>query len=88
MAKTNVPDQRQQLPPKIEARLADLVGMEEFDQGDVAHCRATYWSARDDWHTILIDCYAAAVQRQQTPEATPTPTERRTSGRPDRRVAA
>jgi hypothetical protein len=29
----------------------------------VRHCRASYWDARDDWHKILIDCYAAAMDR-------------------------
>lgn len=58
------------LPPKIEKRLSDLVQMGEFDQGDVSHCRASYWAARDDWHTILIDCYDAAKRRQQTETAT------------------
>lgn len=51
------------LPPKIEKRLADLVGMGEFDQGDVHHCRTSYWSARDDWHKILVDCHDAAQRR-------------------------
>lgn len=54
------------LPHKIELRLADLVQMAEFDQNDVTHCRRTYWSARDDWHKILVDCYDSALQRQQS----------------------
>ncbi|MGG7603523.1 hypothetical protein [Massilia sp. BKSP1R2A-1] len=55
------------LPDKIERRMAALVQMGEFDQNDVTHCRRTYWSARDDWHKILVDCYEAAQQRQQQP---------------------
>ena len=53
------------LPQKIERRLAELVDMGEFDQGDVKHCRATYWSARDDWHTILVDCHTRGVERKK-----------------------
>lgn len=57
------------LPPKIEKRLADLVGMGEFDQGDVRHCRSSYWSAREDWHKILVDCHDTALRRlQRLPE--------------------
>jgi len=52
------------LPPKIEKRLAELVQMGEFDRGDVNHCRSSYWSARNDWHTILIDCYDEAARRK------------------------
>jgi len=52
-----------QLPGKIEQRLAELVQMGEFDQADIAHCRSTYWSARDDWHNILFDCYDMAKRR-------------------------
>ncbi|MEX5744673.1 hypothetical protein [Massilia sp. X63] len=55
------------LPPKIEGRLAELRNMGEFDQGDVSHCRRTYWSAREDWHKILIDCYDMAKQRIAAP---------------------
>jgi hypothetical protein len=54
----------QPLPSKIEQRLDTLVQMGEFDQGDVRHCRASYWGARDDWHKILIDCYAMALERK------------------------
>ena len=64
MAKTNANDQHQALPQKIEQRLAELLSMGEFDQGDVAHCRRSYWSARADWHKILIDCHDAALARQ------------------------
>lgn len=56
---------RIELPSKIENRLAELGEMGEFDGADVAHCRATYWSARADWHTILVDCYAAALARSR-----------------------
>ena len=66
MAETNVNDQHQPLPDKIERRLAELMQMGGFGQGDLAHCRRTYWAARDDWHKILIDCYDAALQRQHT----------------------
>lgn len=52
------------LPAKIEALLAELVRMEEFNQGDLAHCRATHWSARHDWHKILIDCYSVGTRRK------------------------
>ena len=61
------------LPPKIEKRLAELVGMGEFDQGDVHHCRTSYWSARDDWHKILVDCHDAALQRLQESAAPAAP---------------
>lgn len=63
MAKANVIENAKPLPEKIERRLAELVQMGEFDQGDVQLCRATYWSARNDWHKILIDCYDMALQR-------------------------
>lgn len=63
MAKQNVTEKTQPLPQKIEKRLAELQQMGEFDQGDVSHCRRTYWAARDDWHKILIDCYEAAKSR-------------------------
>lgn len=65
MAERNVTQKPKAIPAKIEKRIAELVQLEEFDAGDVAHCRAAYWSARDDWHQILVDCYAAAQQRQQ-----------------------
>ena len=52
------------LPHKIELRLAELVRLGDFDQDDVAHCRRTYWGARDDWHVILVDCHERALQRQ------------------------
>lgn len=64
MAGRNVNAAPRALPPKIEKRLADLVSMNEFDQRDVRHCRASYWGARDDWHKILIDCYDEAMRRQ------------------------
>jgi hypothetical protein len=64
MAKTNANDQHQALPQKIEQRLAELLSMAEFDQGDLAHCRRSYWAARADWHKILVDCYDAALARQ------------------------
>jgi hypothetical protein len=70
MAETNANEKLKQyaesayeLPPRIEQRLADLVQLGEFDQGDVEHCRRDYWGARGDWHTILIDCYHQAQQR-------------------------
>jgi hypothetical protein len=53
------------LPQKIEQRLADLVQMGEFDQCDVKQCRAGYWSARDTWHTILVDCYDSAIRHSR-----------------------
>jgi hypothetical protein len=65
MGERNVTKKPQPLPAKIESRIAELVQFEEFDAGDVAHCRAAYWGARNDWHKILIDCYEAAQQRQQ-----------------------
>ena len=64
MAKTKANDQHQTLPQKIEQRLAELHSMGEFDQGDLAHCRRSYWAARADWHKILVDCYDAALARQ------------------------
>jgi len=73
MAKTNVTDQHQALPQKIEQRLAELLSMGEFDQGDVAHCRRSYWGARADWHKILIDCHAAALARQRGASARASP---------------
>jgi len=65
MARTNANDQHQALPQKIEQRLAELHSMGEFDQGDLAHCRRSYWAARADWHKILVDCYDAALARQR-----------------------
>ncbi len=67
MAKTNATPAQRPLPAKIEKRLADLLAMEEFDQGEVAWCRAAYWSARDDWHTILIACFNQAQLRATVP---------------------
>jgi len=64
MAKTNANDQHQALLQKIEQRLAELLSMGEFDQGDLAHCRRSYWAARADWHKILVDCHDAALARQ------------------------
>lgn len=55
-----------ELPAKIEQRLGELVQIGEFDQEDVAHCRASYWTARDDWHKILVDCYEIALRRRQS----------------------
>jgi hypothetical protein len=79
MGERKVTEKQQPLPPKIERRLADLVQLEEFDQGDVRHCRCSYWGARDAWHQILIDCYAVALARQQhQPDQQPA----RTTGRP------
>jgi hypothetical protein len=63
MAKENVNEKP--LPQKIEARLGELVQMGEFDKGDVAHCRRSYWGARADWHQILIDCYEMALRRPE-----------------------
>jgi hypothetical protein len=65
MAERNANEQPRHLPAKIEQRLAALVHLGDFDQGDVAHCRRTYWAARDDWHHILIDCHARAAERQR-----------------------
>jgi hypothetical protein len=65
MAGINVTGKTKPLPQKIEKRLAELVQMGEFDKGDVNHCRASYWNARDDWHKILIDCYEEAKRRTQ-----------------------
>lgn len=53
-----------ELPPKIEKRLADLVAMGEFNLTEVEECRRGYWNARDEWHTILINCYDRAQKRQ------------------------
>jgi hypothetical protein len=64
MAERNANEQPRQLPAKIERRLAELAHLGDFDQGDVAHCRRTYWGARDDWHRILVDCHARAVERK------------------------
>lgn len=38
--------------------------MNEFDINEVNWCRATYWSARADWHKTLVDCHAAALARR------------------------
>jgi hypothetical protein len=65
MGERKVNENQRALPGKIEQRLADLVGLGEFDQGDVHHCRTSYWAARDDWHKILVDCYDTALARQQ-----------------------
>jgi hypothetical protein len=70
MAERNVNEKTQPLPQKIEIRLAELVQMGEFDRGDVAHCRTSYWAAREDWHRILIDCYDTALERLQQPIGT------------------
>ncbi len=67
MDKSNAAPARRQLPPKIEARLNELLRMGEFDDEEVRWCRAAYWSARDDWHQILIACYAQAQARFPTP---------------------
>ena len=69
MAKINANDQHQALPQKIEQRLAELHSMGEFDQGDLAHCRRSYWAARADWHKILVDCYDAALTRRSAASA-------------------
>lgn len=63
MGERNVTEKPAPLPQKIERRLAELVQLGEFDQGDVRHCRTSYWSARDDWHKILIDCHDMALAR-------------------------
>ena len=63
MAKTNVTASTPALPTKIEKRLADLQQMGEFDQGEVEWCRRDYWSARSDWHTILVACFEQAQRR-------------------------
>jgi hypothetical protein len=63
MDERNVTQKPQPLPEKIENRIAELVHLEEFGAGDVAHCRAAYWGARNDWHKILVDCYASARER-------------------------
>jgi hypothetical protein len=72
MAERNVTEKLKPLPQKIEKRLAELAQMGEFDQGDVNHCRISYWSARDDWHKILIDCYDEAKRRTQHEPTQPT----------------
>ena len=79
MAKTNANDQHQALPQKIEQRLAELLSMGEFDQGDLAHCRRSYWAARADWHKILVDCHDAALARQRRAGAGPATTGPSTS---------
>jgi hypothetical protein len=53
----------QPLPEKIEHRLAELLALAEFDEGEVAWCRRSYWGARDDWHKILVACYDMAQRR-------------------------
>jgi hypothetical protein len=53
----------QPLPEKIENRLAELLALGEFDEGEVAWCRRSYWNARDDWHKILVACHDMAVHR-------------------------
>jgi hypothetical protein len=42
----------------------ELLQMNEFDINEVNWCRATYWSARADWHKTLVDCHAAALARR------------------------
>lgn len=69
MSEKKVAGNIRELPQKIEQRLAELVQMGEFDDGDVSHCRRTYWSAREDWHSILIDCYDRAKQKQREKQA-------------------
>lgn len=64
MAIENVTNKPRPLPLKIEHRLAELLRLGEFDRDEVAWCRRTYWSARDDWHTTLINCYQVALARQ------------------------
>ena len=66
------------LPPKIEQRLAELLRLGEFDQGEVAWCRRAYWGARDDWHTTLINCYEVALARRA---GTAQPTHHQTNPR-------
>ena len=73
MDERKVNEKQRALPPKIETRLADLIHMGEFDRGDVAHCRRTYWSARADWHQILVACHEAALARQQPASANGKP---------------
>jgi len=82
MAKTNANDQRQALPQKIEQRLAELHSMGEFDQGDLAHCRRSYWAACADWHKILVDCYDAALARYRAAGASTAITRPSTSHPP------
>lgn len=77
MAGRNVNAAPRALPQKIEQRLADLVQMGEFDQGDVNHCRSSYWAARDDWHTILVDCYDEAQRRAARAALAPAGTTKR-----------
>lgn len=64
MAKTNVTPSTPPLPAKIEKRLADLQQMGEFDQREVEWCRRAYWSARSDWHVILVACFEQAQRRK------------------------
>lgn len=51
------------LPEKIEARLAELVQMKEFNVAEVEECRRTYWARRAEWHTILVNCHNRALAR-------------------------
>ena len=51
------------IPAKIEQRLMELLKMKEFDMQEVNWCRDTYWTARSDWHAILVACYGAALTR-------------------------
>ena len=59
----------QPLPEKIEHRLTELLALGEFDEGEATWCRRSYWSARDDWHKILVACHDMA-QRRCNPSAT------------------
>ncbi|WP_426195067.1 hypothetical protein [Massilia sp. DWR3-1-1] len=56
----------QPLPEKIERRLAELLALDEFDEGEVTWCRRSYWDARDDWHKILVACYDMTQRRTST----------------------
>jgi|SRR5450830_37877 len=66
MDQRNVNDRRRPLPDKIERRLAELLTRGEFDQGEEDWCRRSYWSARDDWHSILVACYESARARARS----------------------
>jgi hypothetical protein len=57
------------LPEKIEQRLAELLALAEFDEGEVAWCRRSYWGARDDGHKILVACHDMAMRRAGTTTA-------------------
>lgn len=58
------------LPDKIEARLAELIAMKEFNEYEAEYCRRTYWNIfsdgslqRKEWHSLLVTSYDRAKAR-------------------------